>query len=279
MQVSKFIVTCPKWALPREEIPIHVKLEKSITSKIKNVILTLPDFFQLIDTINLAEHKIEGNQIIVNNIGKANMSEYDYFGIVIATKKPFDELKKQIPINVKFNFLDGKVEEQITYARIFRPLLEFEEVPKNIILTDRPNKDVNLPLSLKFTGFGEINLRAECKIDGKIVSTGTSVVDEVLQRLLNEGFFPDDGTENKTGLKINQEYIQRVSNELKKEFLKDEDIQKMLNTGQIDEESAELLYNLNKEEKEKFMGIFYKTVEGYLRHNFHLLTPKDVFVR
>ena len=192
------------------------------------------------------------------------MSEYDYFGITIASKEPFEELKKQIPINVKFNFLDGKTEEQTAYARIFRPLLEFEETPKNITLTDDGHENVNLPISLKFTGFGEINLRSECKIDGKIVSSGTSVIDEVLHRLLTEGFFQDEGYENDTGLRINQEYIQKISDELKQEFLKDEDIQKMLREGQIDSESAELLYELNREKKEKLMNVFYKTVEGYL---------------
>lgn len=264
MQISKFEITCPKWALPREEIPIHVKIDKKITGKIKNAVLTVPDCFELTDTINLTEYTIDEKQIIVTNIGKANMSEYDYFGIVIATKEIFEELKKQIPITVKFNFHDGSIEEQTIYARIFRPLLEFEEVPKNITLTDNPNSDVNLPIGLKFTGFGEINLKSECKIDGEIVSSGTSVIDEVLHRLLKEGFFPDEDSENKSGLTINQEYIHRVSNEVKNEFLKDEDIQKMVQNGQINDEAAQLLYELNKEEKEKFMSVFYKTVEGYL---------------
>lgn len=264
MQVSKFSITCPKWALPREEIPVHVKIDKGVTENIKNTVLTLPDCFELIDTINIYERELKNNQVIVKNIGKANMSEYDYFGIIIATKEPFDELKKQIPIEIQFNLLDGTVEKHITYARIFRPLLEFEDSLKNIVLTDGPKDDVILPISLKFTGFGEINLRSECKIDGKIVSTGTSVIDEVLQRLLKEGFFKDEKSNSQAGLSINEEYIHNVTDEIKKEFLKDDDIRRMLETGQIDEDSAKQLYELNREEQEKLMNIFYKTVEGYL---------------
>lgn len=264
MQVPKFSIACPKWALPREEIPVHVKIDKSVTRNIKNAILSLPDCFELIDTINISKHDLENNQVVVKNIGKANMSEYDYFGITIATREPFDELKKQIPIDIQFNLLDGTVEKFTTYARIFRPLLEFEDSLKNITLTDNPKDDVVLPISLKFTGFGEINLRSECKIDGKIVSTGTSVVDEVLQRLLKEGFFKDEKSNSEAGLSINEEYIHNVTDEIKKEFLKDDDIRKMLESGQIDEDSAQQLYELNREEQEKLVNIFYKTVEGYL---------------
>ena len=263
MQISKFQITCPTWALPKEEIPIHVKIDKSITKILKNATIHLPDCFKLVDTINLSEYDVQDNKIIITNIGKTSKSEYDYFGITIASKELFDELKKQLPIKIIFTYHDGTSEEHTTHARIFRPLLEIETVPDNIVLTDGLIEQPKFPFSLKFTGFGEIHLRSECRIGGRIVSVGSSVLDEVLQRMLKEGFLPDDNLDSK-GVKINDEYIKNLSNQLKNDFLKDEDIQKMLKSGQIDEESANMLYELNKEKQEKLMSIMYKTVEGYL---------------
>lgn len=262
MQVSKFQITCPPWALPREKIPIHVKIDKTITSNIKKVVVDLPDCFELIDTINLIDYDVHDNEIIIKNIGKATKSEFDYFGIIIASKEPFRELKKQIAIKIKFVYNDGTSEKCTTFARIFRPLLEIEKAPDNIILSNESIHKPKLPFSLKFTGFGEIHLRSECEIGGQIVSHGTSVLDEVLQRVLKEGLLTDD-PENK-GVQINEDYITNLSYQLKNDFLKDEDIQRMLKIGQIDEDTACTLYELNKEKQEKLMKIMYKTVEGYL---------------
>ncbi|MEW6042930.1 MAG: hypothetical protein AB1608_01560 [Thermoproteota archaeon] len=264
MQVSKFEVTCPKWALPREEIPIHVKIAKDITSKIEKATIDLPDCFELRDTINLSKFAIFDNRIEVHAIGKARKSEFDYFGIVISTKEPFTELKKEIPIKIKFEYNDGRSDESITYARIFRPLLEFEKAPENIVLTGESIEQSKIPISLKFTGFGEISLRAECTIGGKIVSVGTSVLDEVLRRIISEGIISDEEIKNETGVHIDSNYIQNLITELKEKFQQDEEVQQMLKDQRITKEMADMLYDLSRENQAKLMNIFYKTVEGYL---------------
>ena len=262
MQMSEFDICCPTWALPREEIPVHVKINKEITSSLKNAKVDLFDYFELKDTINLTNFKIDGGQVIVNNIGKAEKSKYDYFGIIIATKKPFDDLKKEIPINVEFEFNNGRKEKFVHYARIFRPLLEFDKEPENIVLHDNDGS-ITIPLSLKFTGFGEINLRVECKIGGEIVSVGTSVLDEVFHRIINEGII--SGNENEeSGVTVDKNYVEGMVLQLKEKFRTDEDIQKMIREQQMDADTAESLYELAREEKEKFMNVFFKSVEGYL---------------
>ena len=63
MQVHKFSINCPPWALPREEIPIYVKINKDVTPLLKNVKIDLPSYFELVDTINLTDHKIKGERI------------------------------------------------------------------------------------------------------------------------------------------------------------------------------------------------------------------------
>ena len=253
----------PSWALPKEEIPLHVKIAKEITSKLKNAKIDLPECFELKDTINLTKYKILNRKIIVNSIGKAVKSDYDYFGVIIATSEPFEELKKQIPIEIEFEYNDGTNEKEIAYARIFRPLLEFEKVPENIVLTDNESKELKLPIRMKFTGFGEINIRSECSIEGQIVSVGTSVLNEVLRRIISEGIISED-KDSDNGVIVDQNYVEKIITQLKDKLHTDEDIQRMIHEQQIDKELVNFLYELDKDKKEKFMKTIYKTVEGYL---------------
>ena len=262
MSVSKFDIHCPSWALPREEIPVHVTINKDISSTLKNTKINLSDYFELKDTINLTSFKVDSGQVIVNKIDTAEKSNFDYFGFIIATKKPFTDLKKEIPINIEFEFNDGRKKKLVQYARIFRPLLEFNKDPENIILYDK-DRSIRIPLSLKFTGFGEINLRVECKIGGQIVSVGTSVLDEILHRIINDGIISVNDNEE-LNVTINRNYVENMVFQLKEKLKTDKDIQRMIREQQLDTNTKELLYELAREDKEKFMNIFFKSVEGYL---------------
>ncbi len=262
MQVHKFRVSCPLWALPREEIPIHVRINKDVTPLLKDVKIDLPRYFKLVDTINLTDHKIKDERITVNAIGKARKSDFDYFGIVIATMGPFTELKKEIPINIEFEYNDGTKENVIQNARVFRPLLAFESIPESIVLSDKDKNLPKIPISLKFTGFGEISLRIECQIAGKIVSVGTSMLDEILRRILNEGIVPVDEDENT--VRVDQGYVENMANQLREKLRTDKDIQQMIREQQISKNDAAFLYELSNEKREKFVGVLFKTVENYL---------------
>ena len=256
MQVTKFAITCPKWALPCEEIPLHVKINNDLVSKLKHVEIDLPSCFQLVDTINIAKHSSSG-RIIVSEIEKSQHSDYAYFGIVIATKKPFDDLKREIPIPVTFQHCDGTAETGHAHARIFRPLLEMEEIPASITLTEKSN-GICLPLRVKFIGFGEITLRTECWISGKIVSTGTSVLDEILRRMISGKTADDD---LKSQVTVNSNYIEEMIAQLKNEFRSDASIQRLLHEGRLDKEHIGMLYNLSKEEKQQTVGLLHKTMD------------------
>lgn len=262
MQEHKFNIECPPWALPREEIPLHVKIDKNITPNLKNIKIDLTDCFRLVDRINIARYEKTDNKIIVNEIGKAEKSNFDYFGIIIATKKPFSELKKEIPINIEFEYHNGTKETQVKNARIFRPQLDFESAPKEIILSDTSKAVPKIPIALKFMGFGEISLRIESKIGGKIVSVGTTLLDEILNRILSEGMVPSK--EQNATVSVNQNYVENIVYQLKEKFRTDTHIQQMIKEGRIDKEIMEHIYELDRTDKEKLMTVFFKTVEGYL---------------
>ena len=52
--------------------------------------------------------------------------------------------------------------------------------------------------------------------------------------------------------------------QLKEKLKDDKDIQRMIREQQIDKETAEVLYELSREGKEKVMKVLFKTVEGYV---------------
>jgi len=256
--------TCPPWALPREDIPIHVRLNKNITEKILKAIIELPECFELKDTINASEFKQFSNRIEITSIGKVAKSEWDYFGIVIATKEPFTELKKQIRIGIKLIFKDNTEQDFEVFARVFRPLLEIENIPEEIPITDNPRSEPVVPINLKFTGFGDISIRLESTIGGQIVSQGDSVLDEIFQRMMKEGLIKENMLDNKLGIKVNEDYIHRVLSDFKEKFRTSNQLEKMMNDNELAKEAAEMLLAYSDEEKEKFMTVFYKTIEGYL---------------
>lgn len=264
VQISKFDIICPKWALPREDLPIHIKIAKEITPSLKKATIELPDCFELKDTINIDKFEARKDEIDVLLIGKTAKSQYDYFGIIIATKEPFNDLKKEIPIKIQFLFNDGHSEQEVIFARIFRPLLEIETMPENIILNDDSAEQTKIPIGLKFTGFGELSLRTECVIGGKIVSVGTSILDEILKRILDEGLISDEELKAEFGVNVDRKYIEGLLSDFRQKYLKDDEIKQMLEQGKISKEIADIMYNFSHENQEKFMNIFYKTIETYL---------------
>lgn len=262
MQVQEFDVNCPLWALPREEIPLHIKINKAITPLLKHIKIILPTSLQLLDMINIVNYEKKDTEITVSEVGKPKKCNFDYFGIVVATKAPFVELKKEIPIEIKFEYYDGTTKHLAQNVRIFRPRLELINIPTDIILSDRDNASPKIPISLKFTGFGEISLRLECMIEGKIVSTGTSMLDEILHQILNNGLISTK--EENTNITVDPNYVENIASQLRDKFKTSADIQSTIGDQQINKEVVKLLQDLTNEDKEKFMNILFKTVEGYL---------------
>ena len=147
-------------------------------------------------------------------------------------------------------------------CEFFRPRLAFKTIPGSIVISDANDGSIKIPIGLEFSGFGEISLRAECQIGGKIVSVGTSILDEIIRRILNEGVISDDEGKNK--IEVDQDYVENMAVQLREKFRTDKDIQRMVREQQISRDYVELLYGLSGEERERFMGALFKTVENYL---------------
>ena len=186
MQVAKFDIRCPQWALPREEVPVQIKIEKTVTDDIVETVLEIPPGMRLVDTINVAEYSELGGRVVVREMGRARLSEYDYFGIVVATRGVFDDLKKELPVKASFHMKNGSTDVVVTPVRIFRPRLEFASVPDSITLADSKSGDRGIPISLKFSGFGDVMLRCRCTVGGRTVSHESSIMGEMLEAFAHD---------------------------------------------------------------------------------------------
>lgn len=173
VQAFKYKVTCPRWALPAEEVPIHVQFDKSLAPLLRSVDVALHESLAFRDFINITDYELDGRALTVNSIGKSTRSECDYFGFAVAATHPFEELGRMVPVKIKFNYHDGTSETYTEHARIFRPLLELGASPDRITITDSNADRLELPIALKFSGFGQIKVTAECRIEGRAASSAS----------------------------------------------------------------------------------------------------------
>ena len=269
---SKIISEIPPWALPQEEITLYVKIKKNL--KISKITVQLPDCFETKDSINIEKFEQNGNQVNVFDIGKSSLSKYDYFGLTIATREPFDELAVRSKITITL-FESDNTESQIeTFARIFRPSLIIDQVPEQISLNDV--EETTLPVHLIFQGFGDVSIRIEGDIGGSLVSEGgSSVMDRLFHGFLREGIFDSelDKTDD-SGIKIDKTILVRSFDDLKTK-LKDVEYMKNLEKDkEITKETIEWLKSFEDQQQEKFMNVLYDTMEGYI-----IKKLTDIFAR
>ena len=265
MQVAKFDVRCPPWALPREEVPIQVTIEKTVTEALSEVVFELHESLRLADRINILEWKESNGRLAVKAIDKARRSEYDYFGIVVATKEPFKDLKKEVPVKASFVMKDGSVDTLVTPVRIFRPRLEFANMPDALALADTDTGGHSLPIHLKFSGFGDIMIRAKCTIGKNVVSRRTSLLDEILERLLRDPIFhPDTDLPDLPDVAVDPSAVLLVTEEFRKKLLSENSIKSMLNAGKISGDAARMLHQLADSDKEKLMDHVHKTMPAII---------------
>ena len=261
MQVAKFDVRCPQWALPKEEVPIQIKIEKTVTDNIGRVVLDMPPGVRLVDTINVAKHSVSGGHVVVKEINRARLSEYDYFGVVVASSEVFDDLKKELTVRVAFHMKNGSVDVLDTPVRIFRPRLEIATAPDSITLTDAKSYEHAIPIHLCFSGFGEIRVSCKCTIGGRIVSHGSSLMNDVVEMVVRDkmAHFADSHNAD-ASREVDPRNVSLAAEELKNRILSEVSTKNMLNAGKIDHDTAEILHRLADPDKELLMSYIHRTM-------------------
>lgn len=260
MQIQKFDVITPPWALPKEDIPIHIKIEKNITPKINYATVVVPSNMKLKDIINISKYEYNNNQLIVYQCGQAPSSNFDYFGFVVATTELQKELQKEVRIPVILQYHDGSIDELRVIAKIFRPKLEVDHIPNKLILTDEVTKPPTLSIGLRFSGFGNIVVNVECSVNGQVVTIDDSLWDDILRQIYDAA---PDIVEINTSIDSDVERANFLSNEFR-EFIKSGDAKRIVTGQATPDEVDDILQNLGMNEREKILNVLYSTIDGYL---------------
>jgi len=266
VDISGYIVP---WALPNEKMPMHVTWSPDVF--FDKIHVKVPPSFKILDVLNVDEARLKEHEAIITRVKSLIEGVPCYFGMIISAPKIFEELKMAKKITVEFLRNEKPFYCLELYGRIFRPRLEVVKPPEEVELTDYLEKN-KLPLNLRYIGFGDIELKIEATIGGKIVSVGESVVYELLRRLWLsdileketeevEKVVDNDRERRKRELWVEPAYISKMAQEL----------QDKIDKGTIPTEvlDAEAIADLKEwlsdlKTKDKFMDIIYKRTQEML---------------
>ena len=255
------IIEIPKWALPKEEITFYVKIKKQL--KFSKIIIELPSCITLKDLINVIDSNCDGKKLTINSIGKISISDKDYCGITVATNKIPNELATKNKIKISIIDENNNITYYETYVRIFRPHLKIIQIPKSISLGDV--EETTLPIHFEFEGFGDISLRIESRINGVFVSEDDTLIDKLLQGMLNEGILEEFKNEDKNDITINKEQLAKDLDAFKTKMDADPSyIKKLINNKKYTSEVITFLKKLSDSKQEKFIDVMTDTMQGYL---------------
>lgn len=188
------------WALPKEDIPIHLVWESAFN--FDTIQIDLPEDMILKEFFNVNSCDTKGQTINIQSLKSGN-----YFGFVTSTKNIFEEYHVTRDIHVKFIKKDEVIFTKIFRANIFRPYVTVQTPPTEITITDTSRFNDLLHINLKLTGFGKITLHSEVITGGEFQTKNAPLFQEILINVLTT--FHEGGLEfEDKGIKINPEYIE-----------------------------------------------------------------------
>lgn len=250
------------WALPNEPMPIHIGWEPQFDFQTATV--GIPEGFDFVEFTNLDKVRLEGRKAIVDKsmVGKGGTSSY--FGCVICCGRIPKETSFEGMVVVSFVHHEQVEFSRELLARIFRPQLAFIDAPETIELKDGGTVR-SLPLHLRYTGFGDIQLRVEATIGGNIVSEGGSIAFEILRRLwlseISEKEEDETAAKKKENLKVAPQYVKAIADEVQQIVATGQMPTDMLDRGVLEEIRAWLQ---DTRRKRAFMDVLYSRIEDML---------------
>lgn len=253
------------WALPKENIPVYVELPKSFT--FDEIHIKIPPDLEFIDFLNVESVRINGQIVKINKLITSKSEEAPiYFGFIIRYKEIPKKLKIARKIIIEFYYKNRILKKLELEARIFRPKIEVTDAIEKIELTDEIEK-VKAPINLKYIGFGDVKLKIEAEIRGKIVSHGESIIYELLRRLWLSDVLgierEKEKEDKKRRIHVEPDFIREISEQIEKK-IESGDISGILDF--IDEKDIEDFkrWLSDVKTKKKFMGVIYSRIEDLL---------------
>lgn len=247
------------WALPREDIPIHLVWEASFN--FDNIQIDLPEDMIIKEFFNVDIHETKGQTINIQSLKSEN-----YFGFVASSKDIFEEHHVTRDIHVKFTKNDEIIFKKTFRANIFRPYVTIQTPPTEITITDTTRFSDLLHIKLKLTGFGKISLHNEVSTGGEFKTKPDHLFQEILRNMLTT-FNGENLDFNNKGIEINPEYIERQTVEYIEKIKMD-----LLPLSDEELISGFREWVAEESNRAELMNIISKSLEGLLVQSilFHL---------
>jgi len=208
------------WALPKEDIPLHLMWEPTVSYDM--IRIKLPTDLILKEFFNVKDFTQENSLYLISQLKTSN-----YFGLTVASKEDFEAPHIKRIVNIALIKSGQEVFSKDYEVNIFRPHLSFVESPKVITITDDAQRKEPFWITLKLSGFGNVQIRIEISSGGEFIERAEPLYDEIIRKVIASLMAGRSEKERKE-IKINplflqnkvKEYIERIE---RKEFPLDVD--------------------------------------------------------
>ena len=248
------------WVLPREDIPINIELPKDMD--FDRIHVKIPTDFKFVDFFNVGYVEYKNNIAVINEINRTKAPDIPiYFGFIVASEEIPTKLKTLRKILIEIYSNNEVIEKMSLNARIFRPMLEVTEIADKIELND-DKKVYKVPMNLKYIGFGDIKLKREAEIEGRIVSQGESLIDELLRRIYEDVHENSDSeiSKKRSNFQFEEEAVKKITSEIEMKIMEG-NLEEVIDD--IDPEFFKQ-YFVSPETKSEFLKIVYTRLDDIL---------------
>lgn len=238
------------WALPKEEIPIHLFWEEPFSYD--RIEIEIPPDFTIKEFFNVNEFIQEGFKYVIKKLRTSN-----FFGFIVASKGIISEKYISRKVRIAFFSDTDEVFSKSFSVNVYRPYLSVSKNPEPIVLTEKQEKPIEI--ILKLSGFGHIQIRTEISTGGKFFERAEPLYREIVRRMISTFRFQETEAVEKR-IKIDPLYLERKT----KEYIKR--IENGVLPLEIEHEDLEDFrqWVLDNDNREKIMSIMSRHIERLL---------------
>jgi hypothetical protein len=194
------------WALPKEEIPIHLVWNPD--SKFDYVTISVPPNMEITEFYNVESHEKVNSKIVIRKLKSPN-----FFGFVVILNEIIKKKQEKREIVVDF-IINDKVQCSRSFtANICRPKLSVIKKPSTVVIRDDSDTRDLVNLSLKISGFGRIEITTELSVGGELELNVEPLYRETTRRLAACFRSKEFHVDKKKEIRINHVYVQNTTRE------------------------------------------------------------------
>ena len=192
------------WALPKEEIPVHLMWNPTL--HFDHIQILLPPDMTIKEFYNVESFEKLNSEIKVRKLYTPN-----FFGFVVATNEQTKQSHEQKEIAINF-LADSKIQQsRVLVANIYRPKLSVIEQPETVVLKDDSKLNELVTISLGLLGFGRMEIIEEVEIGGKFQPNVEPLFQEMTRRLTSTFRSEISSLEKRKKIKINPEFVKQTT--------------------------------------------------------------------